>query len=158
MTGNYNSQPKRHTGNWSTFEKRGAGSAKFAKYDNVLRVIVSGKYEPKTKDTIDTRQNIYLSKMAQTALGDPDYIRVYEDGDIIGFAATDKDDPNGYSYHSPHKTKEDGDPDEAGRKFISARALITRFNLKPGVYEAGKEINGPSIIIFFSAQDEPSQI
>lgn len=154
MSGAFN-QPA--SGRWKTFEKRGGTGTKFSKYDTVLRVIVSGVLE-NGKEPKDTRGSIYLSKLAADLLGNPDHIHIYEDGELIAFGATTADDPDGYAYHAPWK-KEGGEGEDIGRKFLSARAIITKHDLRPGVYEASKEISKElGVIIFFNSKSNPSEM
>lgn len=147
--------PFKHT--WTTYDKRGSGDQKYAKYDNQLVVIVAKPLE-KEDGSILPPSTIYLSKLVMDLLGNPDYIEVMKDGEFIGFKAGKEGDKKVYVVNRPTKLDNEGKQIDGGRPFLSCRSVIKKWKLKAGAYTAEKDNIGAEILVYFNARSEPSKV
>ena len=129
------------TNGWETFVPQGP-SSKFEKYDTLICVIISGGSGRKGGG-----ERLTLTSAVDKALGHPKFIRIMTRGQNIGFVKVELPD----DAYTVMQAKTDGK--ETGRRFLNITALVKKYHLARGVYDAHID-NG---ILVFDTKSEPSQ-
>jgi hypothetical protein len=124
---------KQEVNGWTDEDPRGPGAGgRYGAYNNQFVVIFSN-----TKSKF-----IYLPRAVLEALGNPTYIKVRSRGSNIGFFKWETTD-GAFKVQRSHKGM---------IPYISLTALVKRWNIKPGVYEAHIESGG----VVFDTRQQPS--
>lgn len=127
---------------WHIFTPSGGGAGKYDKYMSLMCILVSDN---------KVRSAVYLTEKVMKELGEPKYIVVMVRGTSIGFVKSETHQDAYVVMRS--RTSENG-KDKQGHPFLNLSALLKKFNVKPGAYDAHLEPGGVVVFDTLSRRSE----